>query len=529
MKTETRNNEPLRSTKSRSLSGLFGRLAEGWSESQPGLALELVQVWRDSFQSGTEVKEVGEGLAYFTTDVSEICLRGCDDLHCLLLARPESEALAAVQEFRRRAAAPGRLLVILSCREDAFRAVKSLIGQGLCLVLSPAEALTLLETPSVHYFKKLLRWKVPLRALIPYNSLRPALGNLFVGRHAELHRLIQEEEVSWAIAGPGRIGKTSLAKEYRRRLIQSHDPRVPRLVEIDFYPCGDTSSQGVARFFAMGTESSSRSDRMTADGLVDFLRYQRAKRGGPLELLLDEVDEVCRGIAFDRIGEAARLGLCRLILCGRGELLGMMLSQSAPLACRVELLRPAPLEETEARDLIVRPLTDLGLTVEEPQRLMDRLYRLTGRLPHLLQLYGKSLAERAIDENASRISLSAVDSLDCNFEIAQHVTSPLAELDDPEERFLALSLLKELPGEIAVAAAQALVTRYGFVLSQHRTLEILNRLVVANILSWRRGRFGIANEALRSYAEVLGFLDTGLEEARLAFLARQAMRAGGGA
>lgn len=514
------------SNRNRSYLDLFRRLAEGWVESHPSAAQELLLVWRESFRTEVEVREVGNGCMYFTTEIAEIFLRGMDDIHCLALAKPEDEALWAVQEFRRRIGAPGRLLVVLACREETYRAVRGLLGQGLFLALSPAEILSLLEGSPVQGFKSFVRWKAPLRSLIPYNYLRPALGNLFFGRHAELHRLMQEEEVSWAIAGPGRIGKTSLIKEYRRRLIRSRDPRVKRLVEIDFHPCGNASSDGVARYFAMHTDSSSRSHRMTADGLVDFLRRQRAERGGPLELLLDEVDEICHGLAFDRIGEAARLGLCRLILCGRAELLDMMLSHSAPLAGRLELLRPAPLEEAEAHDLILRPLIDLGLTVEEPQRLMERLNQLTGRLPNVLQLYGKNLAEHAIDNNKNLISLSLVESLDFNFEIARQVTSPLTELDDLEELFLALSLLKELKGEITVGAVQALVNRYGISLSQQRTLELLNRLVVANVLSWRRGRFAVANEALRSYAEVLGYLDRGLEEAWTKLCDQQAGRGG---
>src|SRR6185295_17598165 len=351
---QKRKKEVSMSTNNRSYVDLFGRLAGGWVESHPTAAQELLQAWREAFRTEAEVREIGNGCMYFTTDIAEIFLRGMDDIHCLALSKPEDEARRAVQEFRRRIGAPGRLLVVLACREETYWAVRGLIGQSLFLALSPAEILSILATSPVQTLKSFVRWKIPLRSLIPYNYLRPALGNLFFGRHAELHRLIQEEQVSWAIAGPGRIGKTSLIKEYHRRLIRSRDPRAQRLVDIDFHPCSNATSDGVARYFAMHTDSSSRSHRMTADGLIDFLRRQRAMCGGPLELLLDEVDEVCHGLAFDRIGEAAKLGLCRLILCGRAELLDMMLSRTAPLAGRLDLLRPTPLEEAEARDLILR-------------------------------------------------------------------------------------------------------------------------------------------------------------------------------
>ncbi|HZF09888.1 MAG TPA: hypothetical protein VFE33_13950 [Thermoanaerobaculia bacterium] len=496
-----------------SIARLIRKLPEGWGPSH-GLAHEFVQCWREAFHANAQIKESDEGSLYFTTELPDIRLHGTDDMHCLLLARSDDIASEVLKTFKRKAVAPGRLLVVFPFREEAALLTQEALGSVRHLLVPPLAAREiLLSDQPQEKLKKLLREQLPIRSLIPYNYLRPAMGSLFFGRQAELDRLLQEDDVSFSIAGPGRIGKTSILKQYRRALIRTRDPRAARSVEIDFYPCGDTSTTGVARFLAMKIESSSRSYRMTADGLADFLRFQRAEHGGPLELLLDEVDAVCRGLAFDIIGDAAKQGLCRLILCGRGELLDMMLSPDSPLACRLELLRPGPLESEPARELLLRPLSDLGLTLEQPEHLVERVFELSGCLPHLLQFYGKKLAELTAESASSVVVAAMIETLGWDFDSAQYITSPLSQLED-EERLLALALLKERPGELTISSVRALATAYGLVFSHARTLEILNRLVISNILSWRRGSFSIANGALPSYAEQLGYLDFGIADAK---------------
>ena len=504
-----------------SLGPLFRQLAQGWDPLHQGAVPAFLQTWREKFSS-VEVKDLGPNSLYFASELSGIHLLGTDDIHVLLLADDDAEAL---KSWKRNVSAPRRLLLIVALAEASLPVTLELFAGERALVLSLSEARHLLEAAAAgHELKRLLRQQLPIRSLIPYNYLRPAYGQLFFGRHQELGRLLHEDDVSFAIAGPGRIGKTSLIHQYQRVLKRRRDPRALRLFEIDFYACGNASSQDVARFFAMKIDPSSRSHRMTCEGLIDFLRHQHHERGGPLELVLDEVDEVCASAAFDVIGEAAKQGLCRLIVCGRGQLFRMLLSQGSPLACRLELLRPGPLEEEEAKALLFLPLRDLGIQVADPDDVAAKACRLTGRLPHLLQVYGKKIAELAAERSDPILTLETIESLSWDMDTAHYVTSPLRELDAAGTRLLALALLKENPAEITLASALAVASRWGMQVSHGQLTDLLNDLVINSVLSWKRGAFSISSEALPTYADRLGYLSGGLAEAAAQYSAGRGLR-----
>lgn len=506
-----------------SLAPLFRKLAEGWDPLHHSATQVFLQSWKEKF-SYAEVKEVGHCMLYFVTDLPGIHLLGTDDVHVLLLAGT-AEDEEVLRAWKRKANAARRLLLVLVLSERSLPVAREIFANERALVLSLSEARHLLEASEPgHEIKKMLRHRLPIRSLIPYNYLRPAYGQIFFGRQQELGRLLHEDDVSFAIAGPGRIGKTSLIHQYQRMLKQRRDPRALRLFEIDFYACSNAASQEVARFFAMKIDASSRSHRMTCEGLIDFLRHQQHERGGALELVLDEVDEVCTSAAFDVIGEAAKQGLCRLIMCGRGRLFKMLLSQGSPLACRLELLRPGPLEDEEAKALLFLPLRDLGIEVDRPDEVAAKVFKLTGRLPHLLQFYGKKIAEFAAEEPDAPLTLEMIEALSWDMDTAHYVTSPLRELDTLGARPLALALLKENPPEITMATARAVASRWGMQFSHDQMTDLLNDLVINSVLSWKRGIFSISSEALPIYASRLGYLDSGLAEAKAQFAAGRNLR-----
>jgi hypothetical protein len=341
---------------------------------------------------------------------------------------------------------------------------------------------------------------------------------MFFGRRGELDKLCFESDVSFAVAGPGRIGKTSLVNHYRRRLLpRLRDPQLHRTFHIDFYHC-PRDPNSVARFLAMKLDGSRRSNEITVNKLPDFLQYQRSQLGGPLNLLLDEVDNVCQSEAFSALGEAAKRGYCRLVLIGKGELLDMMLYSETQLKQRLQLLRLSPLDEASARSLLLEPLSDLGFRIEDPDRLVEHVFRLTGRLPHLMQFFAKRLIELAIEEERNEISAAQVEMLKWDYDTAFFFLSPLdgKYLENPEARLIAFLLLKERPAVITPAMLRSLVRRWDLALDEARALKLCNELVIHNVLTWNREGFQIANEALADYASSFGLLNSAIETARRA-------------
>ncbi len=501
---------------------LLDHLSHGWTPDHSGLTEEFTQLWQEKLNAKVERKESGKNSLRFTADLSEIRLRGMNEVPCLLSGGEGTEVL---RDFWRKSAGLGRLPFIIALSEQAYRQAESVITDARGLLLSATQVKQLLAAQEPREFlTRQLNRQIPKQRLIPFDFLRPAEGGMFFGRRHELDRLLLEDQTSFAIAGPGKVGKSSLVKHYLRQTLRNRDPRRSRSFYIDFYDCQNISPDGVARFFAMRVHPCQQSNRMRAGGLFDFLKYQSFRYNGALDLLLDEVDEVCHGHAFNLLGQAARNGYCRLVLCGRGTLLQTILSDKSPLGSRLELIKLEPLDPFSARQLFLEPLRDLELQVNDPDALTQRIFNLTGRLPHLLQLFGKKLVTLAIEEQAKEITAQHIETLKWDFSVAQIFTEPLLRLKDAEARLLGLLLIKDGHHEFSVPVIQQLAEHERLTSDFQHVTELCNDLVISNVLSWHRGKYCVANEALYDYVNNLGLLaNEALDEARQAVQRQQAL------
>ena len=494
-----------------SADALIGQLTQGWQPSHSGAAQELVRRLSACLKATTEIKEIDENALFFLTDLGDIYLRDMNQVPCFVLGGEEIDA-GTVREHCRKVT--HRLAFILALSDGALEQIKDEFSHSSFLLLSAKEILQLLTaTNASQLLRSALLEQISQNRLIPYNIFLPASGNMFFGRRGELGRLQSENHTGFAIAGPGRIGKTSLIKRYAAELTRTKDPMGPLTFLIDFIDCSDHSPDGVAKFFAKRIESTRWSDRMTAGQLMNFLRYQSNRLGGPLNLLFDEVDEVCQGEAFNCIAAAARDGYCRLVLCGRGNLLKVMLNSASALDRRLNLIQLEPLDERSAKELILRPLMHLGLQLENEDHIIDHVLRMTGRLPHLLQIYGHKLALLAIEEKTNTISLGLLETLKWDFAVAQYFINPFCDMKDPQLRTVGLSLLKSTGQTFSIPAVQEIAMQAGLKLDYITAREICNDLLINNVLVWNNGTFRIANEGLYFYAKEMGFLDNALKEA----------------
>jgi hypothetical protein len=492
---------------------LIERLADGWAGSHIGPAQELMERWAAALCTEVEINEVGENTAQFVINLSDIRLRTMYQVPCMLVSG-NSGIAQPLQSFWNKFNSTKYIPFVLTLSETARAEAAKKLNSGRCLILSAEQIKQMLHVDlAQNLLKQIIHQQIPRRALIPYSILVPAEGGMFFGREHELSRLLNEDFNSFAIAGPGRLGKTSLMLRYKEMGLRERQGRTPFMHCLSFHN-GEPLPNRTARFLAMGIEPSRRSDRITAGDLVNFLRYQKNRYGGTIELLLDEVDEVCQGEVFKYLGEAARSNLCRLVLCGKGVLLKMMLSSKSPLDCRLDLLQLGPLDEKSARALLIEPLTDLDFRIDEPDKLVGEVLELTGHLPNLIQLFGMKLADRAIMENADPISLEHLDALKKDFFIAQFFIKALVDLDDPETRLVGLSLLNESKDEFSVREVQEVARREGISADAKRTNDMCIDLLINNVLVWDNGAYRIATGGLSFYARQKDYLTSALEDAR---------------
>jgi hypothetical protein len=492
---------------------LVKNLARGWTSSHDGWAQELLKRWAAQLNARTDVRDVGEGVVQFVTYFSNIYLRTMNEVPCLL-AGDSADIGPQVQKFWKANYSQTSLPFILALSDAANEAARATLSADSCVILSAGQVCELLKTARArHTLTGFIRQQISRRKLSPYDILIPALKPMFFGREEELDRLLEQDFLSFSVAGPGGIGKTSLIKQYKMERLLRNKGRTDNVIYLSCL-AADKTADGTAQFIAMQIEDSRRSYRMTPPTLVNFLRTVRNARGGPLDLLLDEVDEVCEGPAFQFLGEAARLKLCRLILCGRGRLLQMMFNSASPLGRRLHLIHLGPLKEQPARDLLVEPLTDLGFDLPDPGPLAERVLSLTGRLPHHIQLFAMNLAELAIKNKTNTISSELLEELLGDLFITHFYKDTLLTLGDVKSRLIGLALVAEGRRQITPGFLSEVAMREGIKLDYNGANTLCLDLVINNLLIWDDNSFRFANEALFYYAEKIGFLSEALAEAR---------------
>jgi hypothetical protein len=477
-----------------------------WDQASDTSARELLARLGTMFRQKLQCHSlVGQGLR-FTLDLSDIHLSGLHNaVPCILLGGSTTESVAA-QTFWKEAKVRDDIAFVICTTEAAYQAATETIPEQRALILAPAALTILLASGASRTALTQALWKQFGRTrLNPYNILQPAEGNMFFGRRSELNSLLWDQQSSFAIAGPSRIGKSSLLKRYKWELHRRRDPRRERTFLIDFYDCSDASPDSVARHIAVRMDESWSGSR-SAHQITQTLKARSQSLKGRLELLLDEVDDVCFSRAFDFLAEAARNGYVRLILSGRANLLNTMLNPKVHLAQRLKLLRPEPLEAEPARALFTRPLTDLGFRFSDEKLVVDHVLEMTGRLPSLLQYYGTSIVDLAVRHGADVITMNLVAQLEDRLETVEHFLDPVCDLHDHEAMQLAILILRDKrtryrPDEMTKLAEQVIGLR-----DPSGIIQLCNDLLIQNVLAWEDGAYRISNGALRSFAKRFGLL-----------------------
>lgn len=497
------------------LDAVFSRLPGGW-EINASLPDDFLHIWKERL-SPVEKKDVGVNWMEFTADLSEIRLRGTDESHCLLVSGSPRQAEAALRNFLTRVNAGGRLLFVLPVSAAATAVAQSAADWASAFVLVDLNAL--IGVLGADNWKAILsgfiRRALPLRALIAFDIALSAQGSMFYGRGDELDRLRDEVKVNFAIAGPGKIGKTSLVKQYHNNL--KRKKKASTTFYVDFYELTDRSATHWPRHLAMKVDANSMSDRVTLADFPNFIRRLRTKLDGqPPTLILDEMDEiVSQGENIKQLlASIEKQELCRYIFCGRGELYKAARNSATGLGGRFRLMRLEPLDDQAARRLFLEPLEALGISIENREKTVDFVLRLTGRLPQLIQFYGQNLAEIAAKAQIGTINQEHIDKLNSDFETAQYFTSPLEDLSSPETKLIAYALLQTEHSHVTPAVLQSLTGRNRVEFSIEDLKRICDELVIMNVLTWTADSYQLANQALRHYSRQFGYLDKALSRAR---------------
>lgn len=489
---------------------LAKELNHGWLPSSPEDNTSFLATLAGSV-SGSLLHRDTSSFPYERLELSRIRFYGMDEVPCLVPSTAGDSGLDDIEEFCQRLPI-GRLAIIFALTTRTEREARKRIPARQCMVLGADQVKELLcADDGRDHLRRLFLETFSRMTLIPFNLLRPVEGHMFFGRRFDLSKLLDQPNSSFALAGPEGLGKTSLIRQYERELIRSKDPRATGRSYVNFLSCPEATESGIARYLAMKIDPRKDSSELKPDRdeVVRFFKRQRGKqRERALELLLDDVDEVCGSGVFQALGDCARQGVCRLILAGRSGLLELMLDKSSDLKGRLELMRLEPLDDEATRILLLAPLEDLGWLVEDPGRFCELLAGLTGRLPHLLQYCAKKICEIALKRNLESIGPALIDDIKWDFDTLNFVTAALRGIRNEHLRTIALLLLRRRPQLVKATTVQHLASMAGIELDLEAAEDCCKRLVLESVLSWHKGDYQVSSDALSDYAERQGMFRT---------------------
>lgn len=251
------------------------------------------------------------------------------------------------------------------------------------VVLSEREFTQLILSRDEHQAKERLRRllieQCDLRSILPYRDGGDAIGteetSFFFGRHTELKRLLQVQSRNFLLIGPRSMGKSSLLNALRRQLAQRYPNS--KVIKVLLFDDSMEALRTIDEMIDVSTPTA-------------FHKTVMEHASGHLIFLIDEADQLvaadaARNYAWTSVMRAlGGQGKASFVLAGHYALHHAATASEHPLRNFGEVMRLGPLDLVAAQQMILEPLSALGLHFEDEVASVNWLRTQTGCRPHLL-------------------------------------------------------------------------------------------------------------------------------------------------
>jgi hypothetical protein len=350
-------------------------------------------------------------------------------------------------------------------------------------------------------FISIILEQVDLTVVSPYVTLGPVSESMFFGREPELETIIRTiKDESLAVTGARKIGKTSILSKLHRTFSTLPDCR---LLYLDCQAVQDYEG-----FFdtAESVWQVSWLPR-TPEHLVRLVSMVKGGRDRPsLVFLLDEVDalvhydrmnrgrlfRVCRALSLD--------DQCRFVFCGGRFLHTQQHSPSSPLVSFCQPIHLGHLEPRDAARMVAEPMQEMGIALEAPSTLIQRIVDLSVCHPNLVQYICHQLIVRINLRGDRLIRLSDLGDIERSTEFAAYFAEVMWGDATPLERLVTLLMLDQ--GSATVAEMEAALRDRGLDPAPAHTERALQGLLFCSVLSKNGPSYSFTTPAFASIVTV---------------------------
>jgi len=238
----------------------------------------------------------------------------------------------------------------------------------------------------------------------PFHYLGPCSSDMFVGREKLIRGIFIDSQVGYAIAGGRRIGKTSLLFKLQSEVKEGKKTHSSKAYHPLYMDCSN-----FATFHDLMKDISLRLFPKyylghSADGYeFSFNKILNRVKGlwnKTLILMLDEMDSLVEkaeeksedsDVFFNSLRAEANKGSVKLVITGFREVSKMIQNSAHPFYNLCEKKRLGVLENHEVSELISRPFSRMGITLEPKKEIISKICEVTGGHPSLVQFIAKQL------------------------------------------------------------------------------------------------------------------------------------------
>ncbi|MCP5096220.1 MAG: ATP-binding protein [Chloroflexi bacterium] len=396
----------------------------------------------------------------FVADFTSWHLSLTDSNPCVWVKASDLEAYTAVdlanalrEVVRKRYWQNSKIIVFVDGSIEGLKA--HLTGQLPQFVLFNQEEQNRLATDADPYelALELLRQKMPRLHLAPYETSKPVTGGRFFGRQAEVNQVIENPDSSYLFVGIRRIGKTSLLKEIKRQL-DLVDPTNKGQMRRVYIDCTVISSEEeFLRTLIFQLERSGLT--LLAGHARDPQRYQKrildhynVLHGEPITFLLDEFDRLIAHMRSEwPLLQVLRTAVLekkiRFVAAGFRRAMDAATDVNSPFFNLMTPVRLGRLPENAVKEMVLKPMHRLGVTVEDPETVVKRINQETAGLPNYIQFYCKTLLQHLQNCEQDVIQVSDLRVVHENIAFQNFVLNTFMSNTDSLERAIVYAIIAE--------------------------------------------------------------------------------------
>lgn len=349
----------------------------------------------------------------------------------------------------------------------------------------------------------ILSAQVPISILAPYNTTSPVTGSCFFDREYEVAKILGNPDVSYAVLGVRRIGKTSLMREVERRLREeSTTAEAEDSPHIVFLDCSDLLEREALVQQIVRRLNPRELPRLSMQNYAfffpDFLERMSRKYKSKLIFLLDEIDDliVLHGGDWDffrTLRAASNKGICQYVVAGFREAQSQLHNLDSPFYNFAEEIRLSEFTREHARELIVTPRQNLGIRFKNGSDTVSQIYEETAGHPNLIQFYCTILVRQLELTGQRELSPESLVSVYADEAFKNHLLRSFMDNTQNREKAVVYSILQNRADRPMAGFTQAdmdaALREQGIVVAHGALNTACDVLVLAGILRARGAEY----------------------------------------